>query len=91
MAETPDQTERAYERFITLADETVWPNPDAANDLGWRLKYAPKSLTPQDMNVVASVLFAYHELCTRPPFGRKLPMLRRAVQAARARREDHRG
>lgn len=66
-------------RYLTLEDATVWPSPEAAGELAWRLRYAPTGLTEEDRLVTASVLEAYLALCVTPSMARKLPMLRRAA------------
>lgn len=62
-------------------DGTVWPNPDYLADVQWRLRYGKPSR--EDLRTAASAVAAYCELIERPSYGRRLPMLRRALRAAR--------
>lgn len=39
-----------------------WPNPHDPNEIEWKLRYAPDSLTRADMMVAASVMSAYRHV-----------------------------
>lgn len=62
-------------------DGTVWPNPDHLDDVQWRLRYGKP--TEADYMAAAGAIAAYCELIERPSYGKRLPMLRRALRAAR--------
>ena len=78
---------------LKLADGSSWPAPDIGRDdhdsLGWRLTYAPDSLTRSDHLQIASYLSTYNYLfepsMTVKAMGNKVAMLRRAY------REQERG
>jgi len=43
--------------YLFLPDDTIWPNPPAAAELGWRLRYGTQ--TRSDLLFAASVIGAY--------------------------------
>lgn len=64
---------------VTLEDGSVWPNPERASELAWKARYGG-ALTEQELMVLASVADAYVQLCLRPEFRQKMPMMRRALK-----------
>lgn len=45
-------------------DTTCWPSPMPDNDLEWRCRYAPETITEQDKLHIASILSAYEYMIT---------------------------
>lgn len=44
-------------------EDMVWPKPSSRlDDLQWRMRYAPDSVTPNDLLIAASVMDAYDSL-----------------------------
>lgn len=67
---------------LHLEDGTTWPCPEPADgDPGpeWRARYAPGSLTREDLLWLASVSHAYRYIVHEPSAGKRLPMVRRAL------------
>ena len=65
-----------------MFDGMTWPLPD--NDLEWRLRYAPDSMTRQDEMHLASMNSAYRELivCSREKREKIVRELRKEIQSA---------
>jgi hypothetical protein len=53
----------AETRFVMLGNGTVWPNPEALDDLEWQLRYGHPFRS--DLIVAASVVHAYQALLLR--------------------------
>ena len=59
---TGERKEGKTVRYKTLPNGSVWPCPLAVTDIGWRLRYAPHSITRGDQLVLAEVVVAYREI-----------------------------
>lgn len=47
--------------YLTFED-MCWPDPRDPRELGWRVRYAPESLTRRDQMVLSSIISAYAHL-----------------------------
>jgi len=81
----------SYSYFKPTPD-TVWPRPDRAGDIEWRLRYAPDAMTREDQLVAASVLAAYRCLVAHPAgteaILRQLRVVRRVWREVRGEEVD---
>lgn len=67
---------------LHLEDGTTWPCPEPADDdpgPEWRARYAPGTVTREDLLWLAEVSHAYRRLVHVPAAGKQLPMVRRAL------------
>ena len=51
--------------FVELSDETIWPNPDKAELLGWILRNGSKEKIMEHRLLIASFVDAYKELINK--------------------------
>ena len=70
---------------LRLADGTSWSAPDFGDEsVGWKLRYAPHTLTEADRMRAAAIISDYGYLfepsMTAASMGKKVAMLRRAYR-----------
>ena len=69
-------------------DGMCWPNPEHAESLDWRVRYAPEHLTRGEHLTLASIAAAYCELVAMPQRkrNRRIAQIRAACASSDSRK-----
>jgi hypothetical protein len=70
---------------LDLAGGATWPDPEAVEDLRWRLRYDPAAVTERDCAAAAEIIATYVHILTHPAGTESV--IRQVRQARRVLRE----